>query len=435
MGVPEKTLRELAEGGGDAEALRLLSSAQRGRRLLLLRGVRDLTLSTGHPDAAAVQEAYELLVAAQETDREAAASVLDYPTVASWATGTALALSGRTATTPAALAPGRLAGVAAAAAIRSGLEATIAVPTVDGTLVLPSIGRTASGLRADGMAVVRSAADGAEVELGGRRAEPSATDGPGWEAVRVLHAEHEGLRWDVRLDDLDPDRLPGGVLAGERLTSAEFDQWQSTLDEAWALLVTRHREAAEATRRLITVLTPLSSEGGGGRSATSKEAIGNVGMSAPHDAHGFAVTLAHEVQHVKLVALLDLVPMTQPDDGRRYYAPWRPDPRPLSGLLQGAYAHLGIAGFWREERRVLDGAISVRAHTEFARWRTATARTLQTMSESKRLTECGELFVAEMARRLRAWCDEPVPEQALTRAKAAAERHRAQSREAAGLTP
>jgi hypothetical protein len=33
------------------------------------------------------------------------------------------------------------------------------------------------------------------------------------------------------------------------------------------------------------------------------------------------------------------------------YAPWRSGPRPLNGLLQGAYAFLGVSGFWRQQRR------------------------------------------------------------------------------------
>jgi hypothetical protein len=40
-----------------------------------------------------------------------------------------------------------------------------------------------------------------------------------------------------------------------------------------------------------------------------------------------------------------------PDDGHRYYVPWRDDPRPISGLLQGAYAYLGVTGFWRTRRQ------------------------------------------------------------------------------------
>jgi hypothetical protein len=41
----------------------------------------------------------------------------------------------------------------------------------------------------------------------------------------------------------------------------------------------------------------------------------------------------------------------RPDDGQRYYAPWRADPRLASGLLQGTYAFLGVSGFWRCQRK------------------------------------------------------------------------------------
>ena len=53
------------------------------------------------------------------------------------------------------------------------------------------------------------------------------------------------------------------------------------------------------------------------------------------------MTLVHEFQHSKLSAMLDLVPLTDPDDHGRYFAPWRVDPRPLAGLLQGVYAFVG----------------------------------------------------------------------------------------------
>jgi len=39
--------------------------------------------------------------------------------------------------------------------------------------------------------------------------------------------------------------------------------------------------------------------------------------------------MVHEFQHSKL------------------WAPWRTDPRPLGGLLQGVYAFLGVADTWR----------------------------------------------------------------------------------------
>lgn len=45
-----------------------------------------------------------------------------------------------------------------------------------------------------------------------------------------------------------------------------------------------------------------------------------------------------------------MVTLTVPDDGQRFYAPWRDDARPVSGLLQGAYAYLGLSRFWRQRQ-------------------------------------------------------------------------------------
>ena len=75
-------------------------------------------------------------------------------------------------------------------------------------------------------------------------------------------------------------------------------------------------------------------------SSTSPEVFGAVALAVPPDRVTGAVTLAHEIQHVKLGAPLDVVTLTLPDDGTRYHAPWRDDPRPLGTLLQGAYGRL-----------------------------------------------------------------------------------------------
>jgi len=150
-------------------------------------------------------------------------------------------------------------------------------------------------------------------------------------------------------------------------------------------------------------------------------------MSEPVDAVALAVTLTHEVQHVKLSALLDLVQLTYPDGDARFYAPWRDDPRPASGLLQGSYAYLGVAGFWRRQR-VLDPAGDV----EFARWRQAAADGATTLLSSGQLTDAGMEFVRGMAATLAAWQEEPVPAAARELAWAANTRHLANWRAAHG---
>ncbi|MDV6287982.1 HEXXH motif-containing putative peptide modification protein [Streptomyces sp. UP1A-1] len=83
-------------------------------------------------------------------------------------------------------------------------------------------------------------------------------------------------------------------------------------------------------------------------SASSGDSFGAMLISRPGSALALAETLVHEFQHSKLAALLHLFPLLDDDREERYYAPWRADPRHLTGLLHGAYAFTGVAGFWRD---------------------------------------------------------------------------------------
>jgi len=422
--VPDEVFLDLAAGGGGAEAVAALQAAQQSRRLLLLHGVRDLATRIDPDRARPVRDAYALITAVQRADPAAARAVLGYPTVASSALRAMTNLSG--ASPDLQDCADRLGAIAAAAAIRAGFPASVELPATGARVVLPSLGvATGAG---SGRVMVRSGPDGAAVGAVTLPASPDE-DGPGWTALHRLAAEHDGVPVGVTLDELDPDRMPGADLAPRPLAPEQVARWRTALDAAWTLLVDRHRAVAHEVRSLITALTPLAAPAGAESSGTSTKAVGNVGMTPPRDARGLAVTLAHEVQHVKLTALIDIVPLTLPDDGSRYYAPWREDPRPLAGLLQGAYAHLGITGFWRRERTADEGGAAEHAHIEFARWRAATGRTIATLLGSGRLTGAGEAFVTEMDRTLRAWCAEPVPPGAEARAAAAADLHLTRWRE------
>jgi uncharacterized protein len=194
-----------------------------------------------------------------------------------------------------------------------------------------------------------------------------------------------------------------------------------------------HPGVAPEVAAAVSVIVPRSRPPSGEVSTTSPETFGAIGMSLPPDPVTCAVTLAHEIQHLKLGALLDIVTLTLPDDGRRYYAPWRDDPRPVRGLLQGAYAYLGVSGFWRRQRK-LPGARQ-QADVEYTRWRAATALAVGTLQSSGRLTSAGHEFVNEMARTLAPWQDEPVPIQAMTLARRAAGAHLARWQSVNGPAP
>jgi HEXXH motif-containing protein len=319
-----------------------------------------------------------------------------------------------------------MAALAAAAAVRSRLPCSIELPGRDGEILLPSLGRAVVPA-----ADVRITADRAEVG-GVQLPDDPSVDTAGWQALRQLSVTTRGKRLHLLIDDLDPYRAPGAANMAGRLSAADVAHWQAVLDSAWDLLVRHHPTVAEEVAAMIRVLTPLIPPPGGHVSATSGETFGSVALSTPPDACSLAVTLAHEVQHAKMCALLDMVPLTRADDGRRFYAPWREDPRPISGLLQGAYAFLGVAGFWRRQSDLDDWEAAL---AEFARWRDAVRLVVNTLVISGQLSHAGELFAAGMDRTLRQWEAEPVPAGALARARQAATEHRERWRRRNGEIP
>jgi HEXXH motif-containing protein len=133
------------------------------------------------------------------------------------------------------------------------------------------------------------------------------------------------------------------------------------------------------------------------------------------------VTMVHEFQHSKLSAVLDLMPLTDPAETGRYFAPWRTDPRPLAGLVQGVYAFAGVADTWR----ALRGVVPV-AEARFAEARLQVDRGLSSVERSGALTPEGEVLAA----RLRAVTDAMLAEDVAPAVARAAEDTLERTREA-----
>jgi HEXXH motif-containing protein len=397
----------LARGGGDASAIGSLVAGQESKHLILLARVAKGERPGERAADALARTGQELLARVQQQDRTAAMAVISYPSVGAWALHTI-----RGDQSIAGAEPGGLAAVAAAAAVKAGLDAEVEVPVINGAVQLPSLGAADA---VGGTAIVATAA--AEVRSGDRcvRMRPGA---PGWRELRPVAAG--SLR--VLIDDVDPFRMPAtdGEPAG-RLTPSEVAEFRDTLGAAWPLLTPAR--AAEVAA-IVRVIVPYRAPASGLVSTSSPQAFGTVAMSRQPDKYTCAETLVHETQHLKLCALLDLVKLTRPDDGQRYYAPWRTDPRPASGLLQGAYAFFGVSGFWREQRWAApERGVRRRAEAEFARWRDGAALVVETLLASGQLTAPGQHFAGEMADVLDAWQREPVPSDALAVARRMADRH------------
>ncbi len=451
------TLAALGTGGGGAAAVRSLAAAQYSKHLLLVWAVRDTARRTGHPQAGQASRGYDLLADVQRHAPGAVEAVLRHPSVGAWAERALRALlsgeppagTGGPGGRRAGAGPAQLAALAAAAAIRARYPCAIEVPVYSGAVTLPSVGQVtlspgwapagqaaggplASGPASPAMANVRCTAEGIRV-IAGRRLVliPADTraDAPGWRGLRSLRATARGMTLRLVLDDLDPDRMPSAGDLGGRLSPAEATRWQRILPPAWDLLADQPGTTAEEIQAAIGVLTPLRRPAHGQVSASSRAAFGAVALSPPAGPLALAVTLAQEVQHVKLGALLDMVTLTEPDDGQRYYAPWCDHPRcadawcedarrdggrcdgarPAGALLQRAYGCLGVCGFWRWQRLAEDHAAAARARLEFTRWCEAAATATRVLRASGRLTAAGRAFAAGMAATLQAWADEKMP--------------------------
>ncbi|MGI3202139.1 aKG-HExxH-type peptide beta-hydroxylase [Streptomyces sp. GLT-R25] len=148
------------------------------------------------------------------------------------------------------------------------------------------------------------------------------------------------------------------------------------------------------------------------------------------DAVRLAETLVHEFQHSKLAALLHHFPLLDDDRIERFYAPWRSDPRHLTGLLHGAYAFTGVAGFWRLRMHDPSSDTAVRgfAAYHFALRRLQARLVVRTLGQSGRLAPLGTVIVDGLARTLTDWLHEDVPQGVLYRARTAARLHRTEWR-------
>ncbi|MEO3749290.1 HEXXH motif-containing putative peptide modification protein [Streptomyces sp. B6B3] len=401
-------LRELgrAEGGGDT--LALLTADQHTRRLLLLRllfdavGAAPLPLARDHAD---------LLEHAERAAPEAARRVLFYPLTGPWAESCVRQLE-RGAPSEAARDLAHLGSVAAAAAIRAGLDFTTSAPLRDGRMTLPTLG-----------ALHSAAPDGALADLSGRdgllimrtpgepplevRRDPDGSwhsDDPRWLPLRTL----DGGPRPVLLDDLDPGPLaartsaPGGAHARRELPPGEREHWAALWQGALPLL---HLGGAarSAELALLDCIVPMAEPADtevGHSSGTSPGAFGAVLASPPPSPALLAAGLTHELQHAKLAALSELTPLHTAGAERRHWAPWRPDPRPFDGLLHGAYAHLALAAFWqRLALSLADPAERDYSWAAHARCWAQVAAVLPVLRDTRRLTDAGREFVRAMAER------------------------------------
>ncbi|MBQ1033632.1 FxsB family radical SAM/SPASM domain protein [Micromonospora sp. C97] len=375
----DELLDDLATGHGSTSTLALLAATQLSITRALLAACRDRFGSTA---------AWDLLVHLDQAAPDAVQAVLAHPFVRP-----ALVHRLDPAALPglgAALDP--LPALAVAAALRAGVPATVRVPlragaiTVPtlGDLVLPGPGESAEVTVGPGEFRARIGSVERTVSL-----DPLAPPSTGWLPTRDVPVPGGRLL----IEDGDPYRDCYGQPVEPRLEAPAARALGRTLTDAWRVVqrdVPAHAAALDGGLRAVVPLAPDPARPL--RSATARHAFGAVAVTPHPDPETLAVLLVHEWQHAKLGAVLDLYDLVEPGQGTRIRVPWRPDPRPPEGVLQGVYAHLAVTQVWRSRADTDDPDASAQA----AHFRAWTRDGVEALLASRSLTAAGERFVGQL---------------------------------------
>ncbi|OXM68097.1 HEXXH motif domain-containing protein [Amycolatopsis vastitatis] len=411
--MPWTDFDAFARGGGGPALVRHLRATERSRRLLLLRGIIDQAAKS--PDVSAPlpppEWAWELLARIEEQDPAAVETILAHPYTGSWAGYTTrLCRQDVTGVCPFWVHLGHVHCLAAAAAVRAGIDFEAELPIWQGTVSLPTLGvvRLHTG-EAFGVARVSAGNDGIVFRNRHREVrlpDDLSTETAGWQPVRPIISWHGDLRLSLRLDDLDPYRGLYEPIPPKRLSPLEVESWRSVVAGAWQLLTTNLPDVAEALTVGLESLVPAPAVAFKLPSASTGEAFGSAIVAYSSDPEQLAAALVHEFQHIRLGGVQHLAALHTDDPRERLYAPWRDDPRPIGGVLHGIYAFFGVTAFWRALAAAEPG--NALAAFEFALWRKASWRTLRAVYPDESLTDIGRRFLDGISVKLAPWQEEPV---------------------------
>lgn len=415
---------------GSPDVIRGLWDTQHSRRMVLLKIFqvavdKDPSLLEPLPP---IDDAWRMLKRFKATSPSRFFFLLGHPQVGSWlAYVVRRHRGGARSDAPWYVDFGQIHALALAAAALTGESYSTRVPLRDGRIMVPCFGMARfSGCAAWDVAEAEAVDGQVRIRYAGREVSSQDGESEGWWPLRRVKVGADPML-EVWLDDLDPLRDLADPVEPARLSDAVAARWVELLHEAWAILSSDHRELAESLAMGVTSLVPLpNGDGWDTRSASSGDAFGAVMCSLPPDGVTLAVSLAHEFAHIRLGGLMHLLPITN-DSGedKALYAPWRDDPRPLGGLIQGVYAFVSIAAFWRKHRHsVTDDEARTLADFEYAYAREQAEEGLANARSASGLTEFGSEFLATLTAEVDSWQDDPLEGEPVRLARLVASGHR-----------
>ena len=381
--LPDGGFELLSTGPGDVVTMAALAESSWSITRALVAAVGSGADDGSRELGRAAAEGWRLLLQLDNEHPQAVLEVLTYPYVRAWAA--------RCLEPPpdadTDLDRAHLAGLAAAAALRAGVEAELLLPVRDGHVHLPGVGALPAadaGGRTSAMQISATAL-AIRDDLGG------------WQPIRRFTAGDMSFT----VDDIDPFRDCQAWVPTGRLSARDWQAWQQALTAASRRLAAElpaYASVIAAGLRSVVPMRPAAARRY--ESGTAKHAFGAVALALPDSTDMLGELLVHEMQHVKLTALCDLMDLFDPDDSNTYQVPWRDDPRPVDGVLNGTYAYLAVGELWRSRSRERAGS---QARGQFLECRSRAEHGIGILLNGGALTPAGERFVQGMDSAVKAW--------------------------------
>jgi HEXXH motif-containing protein len=210
-------------------------------------------------------------------------------------------------------------------------------------------------------------------------------------ALCLALADDSPLAGQETHPDKQGNRLDLGEVAAER--------WAESMRTGLELVRTGLPDIAAEIELLIQQLVPVGYDEQRHLSASFQESIGTIYLSLHPEPMTLAEALIHEHAHNKINMLWTFAPVLENAFSPTYPSPFRPDPRPLHGVLLGVHAFLPVELLY-ERFAAIDHPATRDPNFERRRRRVRerNAAACETLARYARPTESGRGVMDEIAR-------------------------------------
>ncbi|KQS27066.1 aKG-HExxH-type peptide beta-hydroxylase [Dyadobacter sp. Leaf189] len=201
--------------------------------------------------------------------------------------------------------------------------------------------------------------------------------------IELLNSSFFGELSELRLAEEEPSEMDLADL------EAAFTRSLDLIEDVWP-------ECMPDISLLFNGVLPMSMPSHRWNSASTNELPYILQLTVRKDAWPFllAESVIHELSHVKMDLYRSIVPVLLSDSAKIYKHPWRPDLRPISGVLLGAHAFLAVLKFYRQAAKIWPDNAPVQNEITIRRGEVQVA--LQILEEHARFTLEGNAIFAGM---------------------------------------